>query len=123
VKAAEAKLAVAEKEAAEAKKQLEAIEKVATISFGKVTKNTKKGTARLGVVLPTPGKVTVSGPDIKKVTGHATGPGEIQVLITAKGHARKALKSKGKIKVKVKVKLSGPAGVKKATTKVTLVKK
>jgi hypothetical protein len=57
------------------------------------------------------------------VSGSATGPGEIQVLIAAKGDALKTLSKKGKVKVEVNVKLSGPSGVKEATTTVTLVKK
>jgi hypothetical protein len=117
LKAAEAKLEKAEKELKEAE------DKAASVKFGKLTKNTTKGTARLGVKVPTPGKLTVSGPHIKKVSGNATGPGEVQVLIAAKGGALKTLNKKGKVKVEVNVKLSGPSGVKEATTTVTLVKK
>jgi flagellar biosynthesis GTPase FlhF len=123
VKAAEDKLAAAEKEVTEAKKALEAASKSAPISFGKVVKDTKKGTARLGVVVPAPGQLVVSGPGIKKVSGNPTGPGEVQVLITAKGSALKTLNKKGKVELTVEVKLSGTNGVKEATTTVTLVKK
>jgi len=117
LKAAEAKLAKAEKELKEAE------DKAASVKFGKVTKNTRKGTVRLGVKVPTPGKLTVGGPDIKKVSGQATGPGEVQVLIAATGDALKTLNKKGKVEVTVEVKLSGPAGVEEATTEVTLIKK
>ena len=111
-----AKLALAEKELQEAKKG-------SSISVGKVTNDTKKGTARLGIEVPQPGSLVVSGPGIKKVSGHPTGPGEVQVLIKAKGKALKALKQKGKVTVEVTIKLSGPNGTGETTTKVTLVKK
>jgi Bacterial Ig domain len=116
LKAAEAKLATAERELKEA-------EQATKVSFGKVTPNTKTGTARLGVVVPAPGALTVGGPGIKKVSGHPTGPGEVQVLIAAKGAALKTLEKKGKVTVKVTVKLAAPSGTKSATTTVTLMKK
>jgi hypothetical protein len=73
--------------------------------------------------VPWPGQLVISGPDIKKVSGHPTGPGEVQVLITAKGSALKTLNKTGKVTVKVTAKLSGSEGTKEATTEVTLVKK
>jgi hypothetical protein len=123
VKAAEDKLAAAEKATTEAKKALEAAEKAAPITFGKVVKDTKKGTARLGVVVPGPGEMVISGAGVKKVSGNPTGPGEVQVLIEAKGAALKVLNKKGKVTLTVTVKLSGAGSVKEATTSVTLVKK
>jgi hypothetical protein len=122
-KAAEAKTAEAAKAAKEATERIAALEKAQPITFGTVTKNTKQGTARLGVVVPIPGPLTVSGPDIKSVSGNPTGPGELQVLITAKGSALKTLKSKGKVTVKVTVSLSTSSGTKTKTTSVMLVKK
>jgi hypothetical protein len=123
VKAAEVKADEAAKAAKEANEKILALEKAETISFGGVTKNTKQGTARLGVVVPAPGPLKVSGPDIRPVSGNPTGPGEVQVLITAKGSALKTLKSKGKVTVKVTVSLSTSSGTKTKTTSVMLVKK
>jgi large repetitive protein len=122
-KAAEAKTAEAAKAAKEANEAITALVKAQPITFGTVTKNTKQGTARLGVVVPAPGPLKVSGPDIRPVSGNPTGPGEVQVLITAKGSALKTLKSKGKVTVKVTVSLSTSSGTKTKTTSVTLVKK
>jgi hypothetical protein len=124
VKAAEEKAEAASKEAADAKKAAEeAAEKAAQITFGALSKNTKKGTASLGVVVPAPGPLVVSGADIKKVTGNPTGPGEVQILIAAKGSALKTLKAKGKVTVLVEATLSASSGTKRETTSVTLVKK
>ncbi|HEY0277497.1 MAG TPA: Ig-like domain-containing protein [Solirubrobacterales bacterium] len=123
VKAAEAKADEAAKAAKEANEKIAGLEKAQTISFSGVTKNTKQGTARLGVSVPTGGPLKVSGPGIKTVTTTETGPGEAEVLITAKGSALKTLKSKGKVTVKVTVTLGSPSGTKTKATTVTLVKK
>jgi hypothetical protein len=123
-KAAEAKAEAAEKEAKAAKEEAEKAKLAAKpLPTGRVVKNTKKGTARLSLTVPTPGKLVVTGPGIKKVSGHATDPGPVQVLIAPKGKALKTLKATGKVTVKVKVTFTGPDGTKHATTVVTLVKK
>jgi hypothetical protein len=126
-KAGEAALTEAQKEAKEAKEKAEAAEKSLAENgnpkVGKAVKNTKKGTVRLSIKVPRPGPLVISGPDIKKVKANPTGPGEIQILITAKGKALKTLKEKGKVTVEVTIKLSGPNGPDETTTKVTLVKK
>jgi hypothetical protein len=121
VKAAEGRAEAASKEAKEAKELAEAGKPVST---GKVAKDTSKGTARLSVLIPSPGSLVVTGPGIKKVSGHATAPGQVQVLIKAKGKALATLNKKGKVSVMVKITFTGPDGAKqKATTTVTLVKK
>jgi hypothetical protein len=125
VKSAETKAEAAQKEAKEAKEAAEAAKLAATpISTGKAVKNTKKGTVRLTVTVPTPGQLVVTGPDIVKVSGHATAPSNVQVLIKAKGSALKTLNKKGKVTVQVKITFTGPGGTKKTTTEsVTLVKR
>jgi hypothetical protein len=124
VKEAEAKTAEAQKEA---KDKAEAIEKSvlasAPPSAGKAVKNTKQGTARLKVTVPSPGSLVISGPEIQKVSGNPTAPGAVQVLIKAKGKALKTLSKKGKVTVEVDIEFTGTAGPKEATTMVTLVKK
>jgi hypothetical protein len=122
LKAAESKAEAAAKEAKEAKELAEAAK--SPVSTGKVSKNTSKGTARLSVLIPSPGSLVVTGPGIKKVSGHATAPGQVEVLITAKGKALKTLNAKGKVMVKVTITFTGSDGKKqKATTTVTLIKK
>ncbi len=123
LKAAEGKAEAASKEAKEAKEQAEAAGK-SPVSTGKVAKDKSKGTARLSVVIPSPGQLVVTGPGIKKVSGHATAPGQVQVLIAAKGKALATLDKKGKVSVEVTITFTGPDGKKqKATTTVTLIKK
>ncbi len=123
VKAAEVKVEEAAKAAKEANERILALEKAQPISFGPALRNTKKGTARLGVDVPAPGALVISGPGIEKVTGNPTGPGEVQVLITAKGSALKTLDKKGKVKVKVTATLTTSSGTKTKATAITLVKK
>jgi hypothetical protein len=121
LKAAETKAAEAQKEAKEAKELAEAGKSV--VSTGKASKNTSTGTARLSVLIPSPGLLVVTGPGIKKVSGHATAPGQVQVLIAAKGKALKTLNAKGKVTVKVTITFTGSDGKnQQATTTVTLIK-
>ncbi|MFT3866598.1 MAG: Ig-like domain-containing protein [Solirubrobacterales bacterium] len=117
LKAAEEKVEQAEKELEEAKKA------AVSTSVGKVVKNTKKGTARLGVTVSGPGSLVVSGPGIVKVSGHPTSSGEVQVLIKAKGKALKTLKKKGKVSVKVTITFTAEGTKSTKTTTVVLVKK
>jgi large repetitive protein len=123
---AAAALKAAEDRVAKVEAELKAAEKAApapTIKAGKVTKDTKKGTARLGVTVSSPGSLVLSGPDVVKVSGHPTGPGTVQVLVKAKGKALKTLEAKGEVSVKVTITFT--AGGKKTvkTATVTLVKK
>jgi large repetitive protein len=126
-KAGEAALTEAQKEAKEAKEKAESAERSLAENgnpkVGKAVKNTKKGTVRLGIKVPRPGPLVISGSGIKKVKANPTGPGEVQILIKAKGKALKTLEEKGEVTVEVTIKLSGPNGPDETTTKVTLVKK
>jgi len=126
-KAAEAKAEAAAKEAREAKEQAEAAIKAAAPpqipTPGKEIKNKGKGTARLVIAVPAPGKLVVSGAGIVPVTGNPTAPGKVQVQIKAKGKALKTLNETGKVTVVVKVSFTGPDGKTGTTTKaVVLVK-
>jgi hypothetical protein len=123
-KAAEEKAAAAVRAAEEkAAAAVKAAEEKAPVSTGRVSKDKAKGTARLGVVVPTPGKLVASGPGIQTVSGNPTAPGEVQILIKAKGKALKTLDKKGTVSVTVKVAFTGPSGSSQATTTVVLVKK
>ncbi|HEY2477934.1 MAG TPA: Ig-like domain-containing protein [Solirubrobacterales bacterium] len=124
VKSAEAKAEAAEKEAKAAKEEAENAKLASQpLSTGKTVKDTKKGTARLTVTVPTPGSLVVIGAGVTKVSGNPTAPGPVEVLIKAKGRALKTLDAKGKVTVKVSITLTGPDGTKQATATVTLVKK
>jgi len=126
VKAAEAKVEKAAEELKAAKevvKEVTATTPSPTAKVGKVTKDTKKGTARLGVTVSGGGSLVVSGPGIVKVSRHETGPGEVQVPIKAKGAALTTLDQKGKVSVKVTITLTAEGKTTTKTTTVALVKK
>ena len=57
------------------------------------------------------------------MSGHQNGPGEVQVLIKAKGRTLKTLKKTGKVSVKVTITFTAEGKTKKKTTTVRLVKK
>jgi len=119
-------LKAAEEKVAKVEAELKAAEKAGpapTAKAGKETKNTKKGTARLGVTVSGPGSLVITGPDIVKVSGHPTGPGEIQVLVKAKGTALKTLNKTGKVSVKVSIAFTADGKTTTKTTSVALVKK
>jgi hypothetical protein len=95
-------------------------------SLGKLTKDKKKGTAKLAVKLPQPsaGVLTLEGKGLKKQTKQVTGQTEVKMKIVGKGKVKKALKKKGKRKVTAKVTYT-PTGNSAATKskKAKLVKK
>lgn len=122
-KASEDAMKAAEKKAEEAQKEAKEAKASLPPSTGKAIKDTKKGTARLKVTVPSPGALVISGPEIRKVSGNPTTPGTVEVLIKAKGKALKTLNRKGKVTVEVDIEFTGTAGTKEATTMVTLVKK
>jgi hypothetical protein len=76
--------------------------------FGKVKRNKKKGTAKLAVILPGPGKLKLSG---KGVVGRSlSGKGTVKLLIKAKGKKKRTLERTGKVKVKAKVTFTPTGG-------------
>ncbi len=80
-----------------------------SVTFGKVRRNTKKGTATLTVNVPNPGELTASGRGAKvarasgAVTSKAVSAGNVQLRIKAKGKKKRKLNKTGKVKLKVAV--------------------
>jgi hypothetical protein len=79
------------------------VEPLNTFTFGAVTRNKKKGTARLAVTVPNAGELTVGGKGVKAATVEVAEEGEVTVPIRSKGKKKKALKNKGKVKVAPKI--------------------
>ena len=76
--------------------------------FGKLKRNRKNGTAKLAVILPGAGRVSLSG---KGVVGRSvSGTGTVKLLIKAKGKSKRTLRRTGKVKVKVKVAFTPTGG-------------
>jgi YVTN family beta-propeller protein len=92
--------------------------------FGKLTRNKKKGTAKLRIKLPSPGKIALSGKKVKPVRRSAKQASTITLNIRPKPKAKKQLAKKGSAKIRIKVKFTPTGG--KARTKgktVKLIKK
>ena len=88
--------------------------------FGKLSRNTKNGTAKLKIKLPSPGKLTVSGKKVKQVKRGTKQATTVTVNIRPKPKVKKQLASTGSAKVQLKVKFKPTGG--KAKTKGRSVK-
>jgi hypothetical protein len=96
-------------------------------TLGKLTRNKKKGTARLSVLLPSPsaGILTLSGKGLKTQTATITGETEVKLLVALSSKKlKKALRKRGKRKVGINVTYA-PTGNSAATQsrKAKLIKK
>lgn len=92
--------------------------------FGKLIRNKKKGTAKLKLKLPSPGKIVLSSKKVKPVKRSAKQASTITLNIRPKPKAKKQLGKKGSAKLRIKVKFTPTGG--KAKTKgktVKLIKK
>lgn len=88
--------------------------------FGKLTRNAKKGTAKLKIKLPSPGKIALSDKKVKPVKRSAKQASTITINIRPKPKAKKQLAQTGSAKVRIKVKFTPTGG--KAKTKGKTVK-
>ena len=74
-----------------------------SFSFGKVKRNTERGTATLTVDVPNPGVLTLSGKGVKTADAapakSVPAAGKVKLLIKAKGKKKRALDETGKVKV------------------------
>jgi hypothetical protein len=79
------------------------------IGFGKLKLNKAKGTAKLTLVLPEPGSVTLVGKGVKKVAKPAKAAGNLGIPIAATGKAKATLSRTGTVKLALKITFT-PAG-------------
>jgi hypothetical protein len=84
-------------------------------SFGKISRNKRKGTAQLPVEVPDPGTLTLSGKGVKARTagGRAetsvASAGTVKLTIKPKGKLKKKLRTRHKARVTVKVRFAPSA--------------
>jgi hypothetical protein len=90
-----------------------------SIKLGKVTDNSKKGTATLAVSTGEPGTIKLSGKQVKSASVKAKKAGTFQLLVKAKGGAVSTLAEQGTVKVKVLVTFT-PTGGKPVTDRKTV---
>jgi subtilisin-like proprotein convertase family protein len=73
------------------------------IKFGKLKRNAKKGTAKLFVTLPGPGKLTTRSKGVKRINKTFAKGGQVALLLKPKGKALNQLEGEGSAKVSLKV--------------------
>ncbi|HYG95597.1 MAG TPA: beta-propeller fold lactonase family protein [Solirubrobacterales bacterium] len=78
--------------------------------FGKLKRNTRKGTAKLTILVPAAGKIVLAGKKVKRAQRSAKKAGKVTVNIRPKPQAKKQLAQKGSAKVRVKVTFSPTGG-------------
>lgn len=94
------------------------------IGFGKVKLNKVKGTAKLTLVLPGPGSVSVAGKGVKKVLESVKAAGSLGVPIAAVGKAKTTLGKAGAVKLALKITFTpvgGSAGTQSHPLKLKLL--
>jgi hypothetical protein len=86
-------------------------------TLGKIKRNTKKGTATLTVEAPNPGELTGSGEGVTAagaagavISKTVGAPGEVKLLIKAKGKKRRKLNETGKVKLNISISYTPTGG-------------
>jgi hypothetical protein len=93
---------------------------IATKLIGAITRNAKKGTARLIVVAPGPGAIALAGRGVNGSGVQASGPGELTLRVRASGKAARKLRQKGRTSITPTVTFTPPGGF-AVTEKATIV--
>jgi hypothetical protein len=89
--------------------------------IGKRQRNRRKGTILLTVSTSEPGRVNLSGGQVKQRQKRRAGAGEVRIPVIAKGKALKRLRKKGKARVRVRVSFMPDGGDHAATRRILLV--
>jgi hypothetical protein len=79
-------------------------------SFGKLKRDKRKGTAKLTVEVPGPGKLTLAGKNLKAGGAEATAAREVELPVKAKGKGSKKLRERGKLKLTAQVTFTPTGG-------------
>jgi PKD domain-containing protein len=86
-------------------------------SIGRLKLNRRKGTGRLTVAVPGPGKLVLSGRGVRKVERRAVGAGSVVLPVGTRGSARKRLRRRGELKLKLRVAFAPEGGSTAVRTK------
>jgi hypothetical protein len=82
----------------------------ASVQFGKVRRNRKKGTAILPASLPVAGTLVAGGKGLKQIQITASQAGIVDLPVKPKGAKRRTLTANGKAKVVEKVSFTASCG-------------
>lgn len=89
----------------------------APLSFGRLTRNRREGTAVLVVSVPGAGRLVLSGRGLRKVTKTPQVPGKFRLRVMPTNRTRAQLRASGRRKVRVKVRFYPTADAAQADTK------
>lgn len=78
--------------------------------FGKLTRNRRKGTAKLQVIVPGAGTLKLAGKKVRSVKKRTAKKGKVTLVIRAKAKANKALESNHRLKARIRVTFSPTGG-------------
>ena len=92
-------------------------------NIGKTKLNKKKGTAKVLVTLPGPGKLVITGNGVAKQRYFPKAAGLVKALVKAKGKKADTLNFTGKVRLKVKFTYTPTGGVAKVKIKRVTLKK
>lgn len=70
-------------------------------TIGKLKRNTKKGTAKLTVVLPGPGEPELAGRKVKARSRQVAGAGKTKLAVKPTGKAKERLADDGRVKLAI----------------------
>jgi YVTN family beta-propeller protein len=94
------------------------------IRFGKLTKNSSNGTAKLQVIVPAAGTLKLLGKQVRSTSRKAGKAGKVTLSIRPKAKAAKALASSHKLKVRISVVFKPTGGTARGKSKaLTLVRR
>ncbi len=81
-------------------------------TFGKISRNTRRGSASLPVNVPNPGELDLSGNAVKSAGAPTVvaGPGTVLLRIKARGKKRRRLAQTGKVKVRPQITFTPSGG-------------
>lgn len=92
-------------------------------SFGALSRNRGKGTARLRVRVPGAGSLVLTGPGVRRAAGRSQAAGTVTLALRAKGKALRALRRRGKAKVRLRVTFTPDGGTAGSRTKTVTLQK
>ncbi len=92
-------------------------------SFGALSRNRGKGTARLRVRVPGAGSLVLTGPGVRRAAGRSRAAGTVTLAVRAKGKALRALRRRGKAKVRLRVTFTPDGGTAGSRTKTVTLQK
>jgi YVTN family beta-propeller protein len=78
--------------------------------FGKLTKNRRKGTAKLQITVPAAGTLKLTGKKVRFAKKRAAKKGKVTLVIRPKAKANKALKQNHRLKARIRVTFSPTGG-------------